>query len=110
MTEVGGRFSQGALSLFPTLCAMNILFIGDIFASGGRGIVADFLNDLISEHKIDLAVANAENSAGGFGITPAAVLASTPIIRRRRPCFGEFEARASGDPGHLSRPRKNMPA
>ena len=49
---------------------MNILFIGDIFASGGRGIVADRLNGIITEHKIDLAIANAENSAGGFGITP----------------------------------------
>ena len=49
---------------------MNILFIGDIFASGGRGIVAENLNRLISENKIDLAIANAENSAGGFGITP----------------------------------------
>src|SRR6202035_1685206 len=45
---------------------MNILFIGDIFASGGRGIVADQLNPLITEHKVDLAIANAENSAGGF--------------------------------------------
>ena len=50
---------------------MNILFIGDIFASGGRGIVADHLNRLIAEYKIDLAIANAENSAGGFGITPS---------------------------------------
>jgi 2',3'-cyclic-nucleotide 2'-phosphodiesterase len=49
---------------------MNILFIGDIFASGGRGIVADNLNRLITQHKIDLAIANAENAAGGFGITP----------------------------------------
>src|ERR1700722_9618050 len=49
---------------------MNILFIGDIFASGGRGIVADHLNGLITEHKVDLAIANAENSPGGFGITP----------------------------------------
>ncbi len=49
---------------------MNILFIGDIFASGGRAIVADNLNRLIPEYKIDLAIANAENSAGGFGITP----------------------------------------
>jgi 2',3'-cyclic-nucleotide 2'-phosphodiesterase len=49
---------------------MNILFIGDIFASGGRSIVADHLNELITQHKIDLAIANAENSAGGFGITP----------------------------------------
>ena len=49
---------------------MNILFIGDIFASAGRGIVAEHLPNLLSEHKIDLAIANAENSAGGFGITP----------------------------------------
>ncbi len=49
---------------------MNILFIGDIVASGGRGIVAENLNRLITELKIDLAIANAENSAGGFGITP----------------------------------------
>jgi hypothetical protein len=49
---------------------MNILFIGDIFASGGRSIVAEHLKPLISEFKIDLAIANAENSAGGFVITP----------------------------------------
>ncbi len=49
---------------------MNILFIGDIFASSGRAIVADNVQRLITEHKIDLAIANAENSAGGFGITP----------------------------------------
>lgn len=50
---------------------MNILFIGDIFAAGGRGIVSDYFQTLMAEHKVDLAVANAENSAGGFGITPA---------------------------------------
>lgn len=49
---------------------MNILFIGDIFASAGRGIVADKLHYIVSTESIDLAIANAENSAGGFGITP----------------------------------------
>jgi metallophosphoesterase (TIGR00282 family) len=49
---------------------MNILFIGDIFASPGRGIVARHLQEIISSEKISLAIANAENSAGGFGITP----------------------------------------
>jgi len=49
---------------------MNILFIGDIFASPGRRIVAEHLQDIISSEKIQLAIANAENSAGGFGITP----------------------------------------
>lgn len=49
---------------------MNILFIGDIFASAGRSIVTERLNHLITEYKVDLAIANGENSAGGFGITP----------------------------------------
>jgi 2',3'-cyclic-nucleotide 2'-phosphodiesterase len=49
---------------------MNVLFIGDIFASAGRGIVADKLHYILSTENIDLAIANAENSAGGFGITP----------------------------------------
>ncbi len=49
---------------------MNILFIGDIFASPGRKIVAQHLQEIISAEKIQLAIANAENSAGGFGITP----------------------------------------
>jgi metallophosphoesterase (TIGR00282 family) len=50
---------------------MNILFIGDIFASPGRRIVVDHLQDIIQTNHIDLAIANAENSAGGFGITPS---------------------------------------
>jgi 2',3'-cyclic-nucleotide 2'-phosphodiesterase len=49
---------------------MNILFIGDIFASPGRGLVARYLQEIITTEKIQLAVANAENSAGGFGVTP----------------------------------------
>jgi metallophosphoesterase (TIGR00282 family) len=66
-----GDGACGALlfSFFPT-APMNILFIGDIFASPGRNIVAQNLQRIISEEKIDLAIANAENSAGGFGITP----------------------------------------
>ena len=50
---------------------MRILFIGDIFASYGRRIVADHLADIKASQDIDLAIANAENSAGGFGITPS---------------------------------------
>jgi 2',3'-cyclic-nucleotide 2'-phosphodiesterase len=50
---------------------MNILFIGDIFGSPGRRIVSDHLQDIIQTNRIDLAIANAENAAGGFGITPA---------------------------------------
>jgi metallophosphoesterase (TIGR00282 family) len=48
----------------------NLLFIGDIFASPGRSIIAQNLKKIVAEEKIDLSIANAENAAGGFGITP----------------------------------------
>src|SRR5438552_8849811 len=50
---------------------MNILFIGDIFGSAGRKIVANHLQDIVQTNVIDLSIANAENAAGGFGITPS---------------------------------------
>jgi metallophosphoesterase (TIGR00282 family) len=49
----------------------RILFVGDIYASPGRRILADHLRDITGAQQIDLAIANAENAAGGFGITPA---------------------------------------
>ena len=50
---------------------MQILFIGDIFGSAGRKIVHDHLGHVVETHGVDLVVANAENAAGGFGLTPA---------------------------------------
>ncbi len=52
---------------------MRILFIGDIVGAPGRRIVREDLGHLLSEHQIDLAVANCENAASGFGITPRLV-------------------------------------
>jgi len=49
---------------------MNLLFIGDIFASPGRRIVSENLQHIVATEHIDLTIANAENAAGGFGITP----------------------------------------
>ncbi len=49
---------------------MRVLFIGDIVGSPGREIVRERLADLVSTQKIDLVIANGENSAAGFGITP----------------------------------------
>jgi metallophosphoesterase (TIGR00282 family) len=50
---------------------MKILFIGDIFGKPGRTIVKDRLKELVRENAADLIIANGENSAAGFGITPA---------------------------------------
>ncbi|HUK24356.1 MAG TPA: TIGR00282 family metallophosphoesterase [Terriglobales bacterium] len=49
---------------------MRILFIGDIFGRPGRTIVKDRLPGLVREHAADLIIANGENAAAGFGITP----------------------------------------
>jgi metallophosphoesterase (TIGR00282 family) len=49
---------------------LKILFIGDIVGSPGRKIVHDRLSDILAQRAIDLCIANGENSASGFGITP----------------------------------------
>jgi metallophosphoesterase (TIGR00282 family) len=49
---------------------LRILFIGDIVGSPGRKIVHDRLADILTQRQIDLCIANGENSASGFGITP----------------------------------------
>lgn len=49
---------------------MRILFIGDIFGRPGRTIVHNRLPELLRERGVDLLIANAENAAGGFGLTP----------------------------------------
>ena len=50
---------------------MRILFIGDIVGRSGRNVLLDRLPKLIAEWKLDLAIVNGENAAGGFGITEA---------------------------------------
>jgi metallophosphoesterase (TIGR00282 family) len=49
---------------------LNILFIGDIFGSAGRKIVREHIGHVRQSHAVDLLVINAENAAGGFGLTP----------------------------------------
>ena len=49
---------------------LRILFIGDVVGRPGRQLVARLLPRLRAEHRPDLVLANAENAAGGFGVTP----------------------------------------
>ena len=49
---------------------MNILFVGDIFGSAGRRIVREHIAHIRSANAVELTVINAENAAGGFGVTP----------------------------------------
>jgi metallophosphoesterase (TIGR00282 family) len=48
---------------------VRILFIGDIVGRPGRELVRQGLQAIVDHHGIDLVIANAENSAAGFGIT-----------------------------------------
>lgn len=49
---------------------MRILFLGDIVGKPGRLICTQAIRGLRAEENLDLVVANAENIAGGSGLTP----------------------------------------
>lgn len=50
---------------------LTVLCVGDVFGEPGRRALAHFLPRLRAELEIDLVVANVENAAAGFGVTPA---------------------------------------
>jgi calcineurin-like phosphoesterase len=49
---------------------LNILFVGDIFGSAGRRIVREHIGHVCEANNVELLIINAENAAGGFGLTP----------------------------------------
>jgi metallophosphoesterase (TIGR00282 family) len=49
---------------------VNILCIGDIVGRPGRRILSEKLKAFVAEKSIDCVIANAENAAGGSGLTP----------------------------------------
>ncbi len=51
--------------------ALTVLCIGDVFGEPGRKALAEALPRLRAELEVDLVVANVENAAAGFGVTPA---------------------------------------
>lgn len=50
---------------------MRILLIGDVVGKPGRQIIQRALGGLVAREGLDLVIANAENAAGGSGLTPA---------------------------------------
>lgn len=48
---------------------MNLLYCGDIVGRAGRNAVARYVPGLRDRLRLDLVIANGENSAAGFGIT-----------------------------------------
>ena len=89
---------------------VKILFIGDIFGKPGRTIVRDRLQELVRDNAADLIIANGENSAAGFGITPALadelfelgidVITTGNHVWDKREIIEYFES-ANGDPAEF---------
>ena len=52
---------------------MNVLFVGDIVGKVGRNALRALLPRLIDTYGVDIAIANGENIAGGFGLTESLV-------------------------------------
>jgi metallophosphoesterase (TIGR00282 family) len=50
---------------------MRILFVGDIVGQPGVAFLKQALPGLIVREQLDLVIANAENAAGGSGLTPS---------------------------------------
>jgi metallophosphoesterase (TIGR00282 family) len=48
---------------------MRVLFLGDLVGRSGRNAVIEALPNLRERYALDFVVVNAENAAGGFGIT-----------------------------------------
>jgi metallophosphoesterase (TIGR00282 family) len=53
---------------------MRVLLIGDIVGLPGCRAVAELLPGIVSDYRIDVTIANAENAAGGFGLTQTVAL------------------------------------
>ncbi len=49
---------------------INVLCVGDVVGRPGRRVLAEKLGPLVRDLDIDCVIANAENAAGGSGLTP----------------------------------------
>ena len=69
LTMYGSAISRNACVGILQLMTIRILAIGDVVGKPGRQIIHEKLPALVREKKIDFVIANAENIAGGSGIT-----------------------------------------
>src|SRR3954465_4276713 len=69
MAMVYGTINHSISHQPSALDMIRLLFIGDIVGRPGRDLVRHGLRGLVDYHHIDFVIANAENSAAGFGIT-----------------------------------------
>ena len=49
---------------------LHLLCVGDVVGSPGRRVLREALSEIIPKHHVDCVIVNAENAAGGSGLTP----------------------------------------
>ncbi len=49
---------------------LTVLFVADICGQPGRQAASYMIKPLVEQHGVDYVIANVENAAGGFGVTP----------------------------------------
>lgn len=49
---------------------LKILCVGDVVGAPGRRVLREALDEIVSQRGIDCVIVNAENAAGGSGLTP----------------------------------------
>ena len=81
----------------------RLLFIGDIVGQPGRELVRRGLAALVAHHHIDLVIANVENAAAGFGVTPD-IADDLFVVRRARDDRRQSHLGQEGDRSLLRRP------
>ena len=74
---------------------MRLLFCGDVVGRAGRKALLEKLPELRADLALDAVIVNAENAAGGFGITPALceefLAAGTDVITTGNHVFDQRE-------------------
>lgn len=75
---------------------MRFLFLGDVVGRSGRKVIVDGLPQLIKRYRLDFVAINAENAAGGFGITEQILLdlldAGADVVTLGNHAFDQREA------------------
>jgi calcineurin-like phosphoesterase len=74
---------------------LTVLVVGDIFGEPGRRAAISLVPRLRVEHDVDLVVANVENAAAGYGVTPAIaqglLRSGMDVLTSRNPVWDQKE-------------------
>ncbi|MGC1711176.1 MAG: YmdB family metallophosphoesterase, partial [Methyloceanibacter sp.] len=75
---------------------MRLLFLGDLVGRVGRSAAIEALPNLRERYALDFVVVNAENAAGGFGITEQILIelldAGADVVTTGNHVFDQREA------------------